>query len=165
LLASQGLVEFVANKGAFVREVSRAGLLEIYDLRAVLTGHACELAARERDEGGVSALRGLHAEMSDAAKSDPALYYTLNLRFHDQLVRMASSPRLQAMIDGLVKEMHLFRQVSLSRHPDMAQSNREHNEIIEAIAMGDEASARRLGEAHVRAGKMRFETAARSTAS
>jgi DNA-binding GntR family transcriptional regulator len=163
LLASQGLVEFVANKGAYVREVSAAELAEIYMLRSLLTGFACELAAQRG--GSMARVEALYAQMADAiAADDAAAYYRLNLEFHAQLVEMSGSARLQTMIEGLVKEQHLFRQVSLVRTPDMAQSNREHRAILDVLAAGDSAAARRLGEAHVRAGRERFEAASKGLA-
>jgi len=163
LLSSKGLVEIIANKGAYVRSISREDMLEIYDLRAVLTGHACQLAAQS-DAKDSNVLESLHQKMNAAADAeDAALYYKLNLKFHDELIAMAGSPKLTAMLDALIKEAHLFRQLSLVRHPDMAQSNREHGEIMHAIANGDGEAARTLGEAHVRAGKQRFEAAATKT--
>jgi DNA-binding GntR family transcriptional regulator len=99
------------------------------------------------------------------ATNDSAAYYQLNLAFHAQLVEMSGSGRLKAMIGGLVKEQHLFRQVSLTRTPDMAQSNREHRALLDVMAKGDGEAARRLGEAHVRAGRDRFEAASKGLAS
>ncbi len=163
LLTSRGLVEFIAFRGAFVRKISRAELLEIYDLRAVLTGQACYLAALKAG-GDAAPLNDLHDRMEKAADSNKAdKYYTLNLKFHECLVDMAGSSRLRTMIDSLVNEMHLYRQVSLRSHPDMAQSNREHRAILDAIIQGDAEKARELGEAHVRAGKKRFEAAGAET--
>lgn len=160
LLSNQGLVEFVANKGAFVRQVSRADMLEIYDLRAVLTGHACELAATNSD-CDVMALRTLLDNMDAASRDDDAdAYYALNLTFHDRLVESSGSKRLSTMTASLVKEAHLFRKLSLSSLQDMRTSNAEHVEIVEAIAARDPERARALGERHVRAGKARFEAAA-----
>lgn len=160
LLSSQGLIEFVANKGAYVRSIDQTELLEIYDLRAVLTGYACRRATINGGER-IAELQSLHAQMYKAAeKNDAGTYYTLNLQFHECLIEMAQSPRLKAMTDGLIKEMHLFRQVSLKRHPDMAQSSLEHGEILAAIESGDDKRAQRLGESHVSAGKKRFEKAA-----
>lgn len=163
LLASQGLVEFVANKGAYVREVSREELAEIYMLRALLTGFACELAARRG--GSMERVEALYAQMQEAvAANDSAAYYRLNLEFHARLVEMSGSARLKTMLEGLVKEQHLFRQMSLTRGPDMAQSNREHRAILDVLARGDGEAARQLGEAHVRAGRDRFEAASRGLA-
>lgn len=160
LLASQGLIEFVANKGAYVREISREEVGEIYMLRALLTGFACELAALRG--GSMDRLKELCRQMDAAvAGNDAAAYYPLNLQFHAELVEMSGSGRLRSMIEGLVKEQHLFRQVSLFRAPDMAQSNREHRAILDALVAGDSATARRLGEAHVQAGRDRFEAASK----
>lgn len=160
LLVSRGLVEFIANKGAYVREIAPEEMREIYDLRALLTGQACALAAQKAGEEGVARLNDLHERMSKAAeKSEADEYYRLNLEFHDVLVELADSPRLKEFLAGLVREAHLFRQVSLLRHPDMSTSNEEHGRIVEAIASGDEHLAREQGEAHVRAGKRRFEAA------
>lgn len=159
LVASKGLVEIVANKGAYVRKISRADLLEIYDLRAVLTGHACQLAAAN-PKRSMTELEALYARMAEAIGGDTGAYYALNLEFHTRLIEMADNTRLSAMTDGLTKEAHLFRQVSLRRLPDMTQSNAEHRLILDAIARGDEGAARQHGEDHVRAGMRRFEATA-----
>lgn len=159
LLASRGLVEFVANKGAYVREIAADEMSEIYDLRSLLTGQACALAAKSGAKD-IAALFTLHELMSKAAaQADLDDYFRLNLTFHHRLVELAGSPRLQEMLATLTREAHLFRQVSLSRIPDMQSSNIEHLRIIEAIASGDANAARLHGEAHVQAGKQRFEAA------
>lgn len=159
LLAAKGLVEFIVNKGAFVREVSADEMLEIYSLRAILTGHACERAS-QAPEAEKSDLPQLLDAMGVAAEAgDAEAYYELNLRFHDRLNALAHSPRLSEMLAGLIRETHLFRQVSLARHPDMERSNLEHRAIVDAILLGDGAAARRSGEAHVRAGMARFQAA------
>lgn len=163
LLASRGLVEFIVNKGAFVREVDADEMLEIYSLRALLTGHACERAAHapHAEKQGLSAML---TDMDEAAAAaDAETYYRLNLAFHDRLNELAESPRLSEMLASLIREMHLFRQVSLSRHPDMARSNIEHRRIVEAILAGDADAARRAGESHVRAGMARFQAAFQSS--
>lgn len=159
LLVSRGLVEFVVNRGAFVREVSAEEMVEIYGLRAVLTGYACELAALAAQEDK-SGLEGMLADMDDAAEAhDPDRYFELNLAFHDRLNALANSERLTELLAGLVREMRLFRRLSLSSHPDMRRSNIEHRRIVDAILAGDAKAARRAGEAHVRAGMARFREA------
>ncbi|HEV7372200.1 GntR family transcriptional regulator [Arenibaculum sp.] len=160
LLSNHGLVEFIANKGAFVRQIDRGEMLEIYDLRAVLTGHACELAAMRATPAETQALSDLLERMDAAtATNDAAGYYGLNLDFHALLMETAKSTRLRSYTEGLNKEAHLYRQVSLQTLPDMEQSNRDHAAIVAAIRAGEAQNARELGEAHVRAGKARFEAA------
>jgi len=159
LLAAKGLVEFIVNKGAYVREIDASEMLEIYELRAILTGYACERAARAPD-ASKQGLTAMLDEMDTAAKAaDADRYFELNLAFHQRLNELAESPRLTEMLAGLIRETQLFRQVSLARHPDMERSNIEHRTIVDAILKNDGKSARRAGEAHVRAGMARFRTA------
>lgn len=157
LLMSRGLVEFVVNKGAFVREVGADEMIEIYSLRAILTGYACERAAVASDTEKAG-LPNMLDDMDKAAQAaDAERYFELNIAFHDRLNTLAASPRLSEMLAGLIREMRLFRMLSLSRHPDMERSNIEHRRIVEAILAGDPETARRAGEAHVRAGMVRFQ--------
>lgn len=163
LLASRGLVEFIVNKGAFVREVDADEMLEIYSLRALLTGHACERAAQAAPEEKQGLLTMLAEMDKAAAAADADAYYSLNLAFHDRLNALAQSPRLTEMLSSLIREMHLFRQVSLARYPDMTRSNIEHKRIVDAIIDGDSDAARCAGEGHVRAGMARFQSAFQSS--
>lgn len=161
-LVNSGLVQFVANKGAFVREIDEADMLELYDLRAVLTGYACGLAASHASDADRADLLALRDELVDAARSgDRDAYFDRNLAFHDRLIAMAKGRRLAGIYDGLVKEAHLFRRVSLQTFTDIEQSLSDHCEIVDAILAGDADQARRAGEAHVMAGKRRFTEAAR----
>lgn len=157
-LALRGLVEFVANKGAYVRAVDARAMLEIYDLRSVLTGHACKLAAERRTSDELEAFERSVNDMDACVKrGDVAEYYKLNLAFHDLLVAAAGGGRLAAFSDTLANEATLFRRASLGTPQEMAASNAEHAAIVAAIRRGDGARARELGEAHVLAGKRRFE--------
>lgn len=157
-LASRGLVEFVANKGAYVRAIDAQAMLEIYDLRSVLTGHACKLAAERRSAEELKEFERRVKEMDACVKSrDVAQYYKLNIDFHDLLVAVAGGGRLATFSDTLSKEAALFRRVSLGNPQEMAASNAEHAAIVAAIRRADGARARELGEAHVLAGKRRFE--------
>jgi DNA-binding GntR family transcriptional regulator len=157
-LALRGLVEFVANKGAYVRAVDARAMLEIYDLRSVLTGHACKLAAERCTPDELEAFERSVNDMDACVKrGDVAEYYKLNLAFHDLLVGVAGGGRLATFTDTLANEANLFRRVSLGSPQEMAASNAEHRAIVEAIRRADGARARELGEAHVLAGKSRFE--------
>lgn len=159
-LANDGLVSFVANRGAFVREVDEPDMLEIYDLRAVLTGHACSLAAEKAQPASLEEAKTLLKAMDRATGAEDAeTYYDLNLRFHALLMEMAGSGRLARSYGSLVKESHLFRRVSLKNLTDMSESNAHHEAIIAAIEARDAQTARTRGETHVIAGKHRFQAA------
>jgi DNA-binding GntR family transcriptional regulator len=156
-LERSGLVVAVRNQGSYVRTVSAAEALEIYDLRAAITGLACAELARRRDAAGLSALRGLVRGMDAARRAgDARAYYALNLDFHDALLRQGAGPRTQRLHADLGNELHLFRRRALVEAENMRASNAEHATILRAIAAGDPAAARAAGEAHIAGGKRRF---------
>ncbi|MBM3525736.1 MAG: GntR family transcriptional regulator, partial [Alphaproteobacteria bacterium] len=113
-LERAGLLRVVVNRGAFVRETSETELLEVYELRAVLTGLACARAAAAATPVDVVALRKRVAAM-DAARAarDERAYFTANVAFHDDLIRLAAGPRLAEIYAGLVRAARLFRERSL----------------------------------------------------
>jgi DNA-binding GntR family transcriptional regulator len=156
-LERAGLLRSVVNRGVFVRETSEPELLEVYELRAVLTGFACARAAANASASDVAALRRVLAAMEAArARGDEEGYFATNVEFHEALLRLAASPRLSEIYADLVRTARLFRQRSLETAGAMAESNDEHRRIVAAIAAQDGRAARREGEAHVLAGKRRF---------
>jgi DNA-binding GntR family transcriptional regulator len=156
-LERAGLVEAQVNRGVYVREVSVEQALEIYEMRGLITGFACaRLAAastaEQRAELGAMVQRMERA----AAAGDQALYYDINLAFHDRLMQFAGNGRAKAMYDALVKESHLCRRRSLFSPRNMGESNAEHAAILDAIRRGDADAARRVGEEHIIGGRRRF---------
>ncbi|MBM3538262.1 MAG: FCD domain-containing protein [Alphaproteobacteria bacterium] len=159
-LERAGLVTAVVNYGVYVRKVSREEAFELYDLRALLTGFACQRLAETASGEQRRHLSNLVSRMDAAARSgNSTTYYALNLEFHDALMRFAGNGRAKQIDESLIKEMHLFRQRSLVAPANMLESNAEHQAIVAAIGAGDAEAARRAGETHVRGGRRRFSGA------
>ncbi|MFH1554578.1 MAG: FCD domain-containing protein [Pseudomonadota bacterium] len=155
-LERAGLVTSVVNHGSFVRAIEADEAAEIYDLRAVLFGFACSRLAAHMSAEQEAVLEDLLAQMDLAVKKSKAtLYYQLNLRFHEQVMNFCGHRRLKETYESLLKEMHLVRQRSLMSAASMRESNAEHAALLAAMAAGDVARARQLGEAHAQGGKRR----------
>ena len=93
-LEGAGLVVTVVNQGSFVRRVSAEEAHELYEIRVVLTGHACAQLARQATPEQIATLHGLTERMAAAeAATDAAGYYLLNLEFHAALMRFAGNKR------------------------------------------------------------------------
>lgn len=160
-LEQLGLVTAIAHRGVFVRKVEVADLLELYDVRALLTGFACALLARQRRPEQLAQLRELLARMAAAtASGDGAAYYQINLEFHAALMTLSGHRKSAEIYGSLLKTAHLARRVSLAVSGNMQESEREHVAIVDAIAAGDAEAARRAGEEHVLHGKRRMVAAA-----
>jgi DNA-binding GntR family transcriptional regulator len=156
-LERTGLVVAVRNQGSFVRQVSAEEALEIYDLRAALTGLACARLAEAATPAQLAALRDLVRRMEEARRAGEArAYYAANLDFHAALLGFGAGPRARRLYEELGNELHLFRRRALVQPENMRESNAEHAAIVKAIAAGDGPAARAAGEAHIAGGKRRF---------
>ncbi len=141
-LVEAGLVEFVPNRGVFVRQVSLDQAIAAYEVRAALFSMAGRLAARRRRKEEIIRLRGLVHDMDEAIeKRGGEGYYQLNLDLHATVMEAARNERLAATYQGLVKELHLFRAKNLDRMDHARVSNIEHAAMVEAIVDGDEVRA------------------------
>lgn len=157
-LERTGLVVGVRNQGSYVRQVSAEEALEIYDIRAAITGLACARLAGSATRAQLADLRTLVKRMDEARRGEDApAYYAANLDFHAALLAHGGGPRARRLYEELGNELHLFRRRALVQPENMRQSNAEHAAILRAIAAGDAAAARAAGEAHIAGGKRRFQ--------
>lgn len=163
-LAAKGFVEVVRNRGVFVRQLSIEDALEVYDLRAALLGLAGRLVAQKMTDALLAKLTAQVEAMEDAAKSeDFARYYPLNLEFHRTIVEASGNRILADEYHRFVKKMHLFRARSLVQGGGLAVSNREHREMLEALASGDVERAHATHWRHVEQAKARLLRALEET--
>jgi len=157
ILTGIGLVTAVPNRGVFVRQISVREMLEIYELRALLFGHAAEQAAEHLEAVHRAEFEQLLAQMDEACeRGDGTRYYTVNLRFHALILELGGNRRAHQAYDDYVKELHLFRRRYFDAAGNMRRSNAEHRQIFEAIASGAAARARSLAQRHVLEGRQRL---------
>jgi DNA-binding GntR family transcriptional regulator len=156
-LMQAGLVDGIANRGVVVRRIGLEEALDLYDLRAVIFGFACETLARRRTQAQLAALEEALREMGAALEAgDKERYYQLNIAFHAHILALSGNRRARATYESVVKEMHLFRRRGLSRVGNIAASLAEHRTIVAAIGAGDAEAAFGAGRTHVRHGRERF---------
>jgi DNA-binding GntR family transcriptional regulator len=160
-LADSGLIDLIANRGAFVHETTLDEVRNLYDLRGAIFAMACGAAARgvgaghdtdlaEKLRQNLDAMRAVHD------RDDRAAYYDLNIEFHDMLLNAAGNPKAKTIYDNLVREMHLFRRRGLSIATNIAQSIAEHAAIQDAVEAGDAAAARHAAQTHIDQGFARY---------
>lgn len=160
-LADSGLIDLIANRGAFIHETTLAEVRNLYDLRGAIFAMACAASARRVGEGAEPQLvrsleENLERMRETQEQNETKTYYTLNIEFHDMLLDGAGNPRAKAMYDNMVKEMHLFRRRGLSIATNIARSLEEHLAICEAVAAGDPEAARAAADRHITSGFARY---------
>ncbi|KMK68470.1 transcriptional regulator [Puniceibacterium sp. IMCC21224] len=160
-LVDSGLIDLIANRGAFVHETTVAEVRNLYDLRGAIFAMACSSSAQRVAEGietGLPAqLQNNLDQMQEAhGRNDTELYYKLNIEFHDMLLGAAGNPKAKTIYDNLVREMHLFRRRGLSIASNIARSIAEHQVISAAVTNGDVEAARAAAQMHIVSGLARY---------
>ena len=139
-LIQEGLVEYEPHRGAFVRVMSLADRLDVYVAREAIEVGATHriLAAPPADlselRAALDALRAAAAETDHV--SDPMI--DADIRFHQELVDLAGSPRLMRAHETLAAETRML----LRHHPDYPMSTyvTDHDRLLEAFERRDPAT-------------------------
>ena len=156
-LAEQGFVYLFPNRGVYVKRLDRTDAMEVYDLRAGLTGLAASLLAPIVTETQIDHLQGLLGDMDGAAAAaDFAAFYRLNLEFHDVIVEATGNSRLIKSYRSLVKEFQLFRIHGLVAQEALMRSCVEHRAIVEGLRARDAQASYDASYSHVASGKQRM---------
>jgi DNA-binding GntR family transcriptional regulator len=152
-LESSGLVEARKHSGVFVRIHDAKEIDDLYDLRALLDGHAGGLVARQavRERKALAQqLAGHLATMkSAAAAKDTQTYYGANLEFHWAMVEAAGNAALAKTYRSIVQQLHVSRLRNLSDLPGMRASITEHRAIHAALVAGNAQQLQALLVTHV----------------
>ncbi|MBB5077899.1 GntR family transcriptional regulator [Nonomuraea endophytica] len=133
LLGHERLLDHRLNRGVFVRVLSAEDVADLYRVRRVLQ----DAAVRRRPTG--AALAVIREAVADAERSAAADDWrgvgTANIRFHQALVAMNGSPRLDETMRQLLAELRLVFHVMKNPrtfHEPFVELNRKLLELIEA---------------------------------
>jgi len=147
VLAVEGLVTMKVRRGAYVTEMSREDVAQVYHLLGLLEADAAGEAARQAGAGQLAELRQLHERLEKQVKNRDAFFAT-NEAFHMKLLEVAGNRWRRQIVDDLRKVMKLNRHHSLFRQGRLASSLAEHRELMAAIEGRDARAATRLMRSH-----------------
>jgi len=151
VLAVEGLVTMKVRRGAYVTEMSRDDVAQVYHLLALLESDAAATVAATATDTQRTELAQLHARL-EAQLSRHDAFFATNEQFHVALLQMAGNRwALQTALD-LRKVMKLNRHHSLFRQGRLAESLLEHRALMEAIEDRDGEAAARLMKGHFERG-------------
>lgn len=142
LLAQEGLIERSPRKGAYVRELDRREIEELYRVRAALEELALERTSESPDKTQ-SCLMTLDTIMSKMEKvhEDTKQYHELNFRFHKTIVETAGSHLLLNLYKQIEGPLKILLRVSFEAPDAVLQSLSEHRRILAAIYQGNPTEA------------------------
>ncbi|HSQ72304.1 MAG TPA: GntR family transcriptional regulator [Rubrivivax sp.] len=149
VLAVEGLVTMKVRRGAYVTEMSRDDVAQVYHLLALLESDAAGDVAEHGSESELAQLRLLHDRMEKLARQREA-FFAANEAFHMALLQIAGNRWRSQIVADLRKVMKLNRHHSLLKQGRLADSLAEHRALMEALGtrQREQATARMLEHFH-----------------
>lgn len=151
-LHGDGLVELTHQRGARVTGYARAGLTDIFEMRALLEGFA---ARRVAESGGADTahLTALCDAMETAAagRVDASDEITkLNLQFHSAIHEACGNALLPKLLRDVIAIALVRRTFQEYDEAETSRSFGQHRELVRAISARDGAWAEAVMVAHIR---------------
>lgn len=150
MLAAEGLVELLPNRGAVVLQLSEQDVYDTFEVIGCLEGQAGALAAERIGDAELGEIRALHFEMLAAhARRDLPAYYTLNSAIHRQINTAARNRVLTQTYTQINARLQSLRFRSNFDEAKWAHAVEEHGQMIEALTARDAERLRQLLVTHL----------------
>jgi DNA-binding GntR family transcriptional regulator len=137
-LATEGLVDRAANRGATVRQISIAEAIQITEARAALESLIARHAARHATASDCAELEGVITRMRVAVAADDAPAYSeLNSVLHTRLRQISRHTVADSLVENLRNRSahHKYRLASMPGRS--AESVEQHASIVAAVVAHD----------------------------
>ena len=151
MLAAEGLVELVPNRGAIAVALSEEDVLNTFEVMGGLEAQSGELAAQRITEAELAEIQAMHFEMMAAyTRRDLSTYYRLNARIHDAISAAAKNPVLATVYAQVNARLQALRFRSNQDGDKWKRAVQEHERMIAALTARDPAAMRQVLLEHLR---------------
>lgn len=150
MLAAEGLVELLPNRGAIALHLNRDDVLNTFEVMAGLEGQSGELAAQRITEAELNNIKALHYEMLAAyTRQDLSTYYRLNSEIHRAINAAAKNPVLTATYNQVNARLQALRFRSNQDGEKWARAVQEHDAMVAALEARDSVAMREVLLTHL----------------
>jgi DNA-binding GntR family transcriptional regulator len=136
VLAAEGLVELLPNRGARVRQLSEQMLAELFDVMGGLEALAGRLACENITDAEIAEIERLHYEMYGFyLHRDMHGYFRINQLIHQKIVEASRNATLLAAYANFAGRIRRVRySANFARQRERwGEAMREHESILEAL--------------------------------
>lgn len=142
VLASEGLLELLPNRGARVSRLTANQVDEMFPVMGVLEGLAGKIACERITDAEIDGIRALHYQMAAHHKRrELGEYFALNQKIHEKIMAATGNATLAGMYASLAARIRMARYRANFSQSRWDQAMAEHEEILDALA---ERNGRRL---------------------
>ena len=138
VLATEGLIELLPNRGARIWKLAIEDIDEVFPIIAVLDSLAGELAVQNISHEEISEVKALHYQMAfHYTKGERREYFILNQKIHQKILMAAKNPTLVKIYNSLSGRLHRARYLANISQERLDQAMKEHEEIFLSLECRD----------------------------
>ncbi len=151
VLASEGLVELMPNRGARISMITSREVEEMFELASGLERLAAELVVERATDGELEEMRTTHQRMIEfhraGRRSD---YFRLNQRIHNGIIALTGNAVLIGTYAELMRKIRRARYAAIMSQARWDESVHEHEDLMNALVDRDGVRAGAVLLKHVR---------------
>src|ERR1700758_2217084 len=136
VLAAEGLIDLLPNRGARVRQLSRRDLQELFEVMGGMESLAGRLACETITDEEIAEIERLHYQMYGYyLHRDMHNYFLVNQRIHERIVEASRNETLRATYANFAGRIRRVRYSAnfARKRQRWAEAMREHEAILDAL--------------------------------
>lgn len=150
VLASEGLLELMQNRGAVVTPLTARDVEETFPVLASLELTAGEMACRNIENDEIAAIRGLHRQMVERfRRGDRPGYFGIDQKIHESLVAASGNSVLAATHRSISARLQRARYAANISQERWKRAVEEHDQILAALEARNGKQLGALLKAHL----------------
>jgi DNA-binding GntR family transcriptional regulator len=157
VLASDGFVKKLPNRGYVVKQYTIEEIEELYEVRLALELYTVERLATKKQTTQLAAeladLKQTWTELLKESSKKPEEFAILDTLFHDTLARALGNASLLRCLRIINERLTLFRMLDFDRRDRAEHTCHQHLEILERILAKDAPGARAAMRKNIEEGR------------
>ncbi|MBC8158236.1 MAG: GntR family transcriptional regulator [Rhodospirillales bacterium] len=150
VLASEGLVELMPNRGATVASFTSEDLDETFPIIGALEALSGEIACEQITDTEIAEIRALHYQMVlHYQKGELHEYFQINQTIHEKILAATHNGTLTNIYNSLSGRVSPARFRANMSKPRWAEAVEEHENILKALEARDGQTLSRLLKTHL----------------
>jgi len=148
MLVKDGLLEDRPRQGVFIKKFNKEEILELYDIREVLSGLCARYAALNATNKEFNELETIYNRMKIAVLNNKFdEYANLDMELHEKIITYSKAIKSSNIISNFYIILFTFH-AGIVRSPLI--TIKEHREIIDSLRVGNSETAEKLMRIHIR---------------
>lgn len=154
VLATNGFVRRMDNRGYAVKQVNLRELEELYEVRLALELYAIEsIANRGVPAPALMSLRAVWAELAEGAPRKGEELAELDTNFHETLAALLGNETLLQQLKAINERLLVFRMIDFDKAHRIDSTCVQHLEVLDRIAAQDAEGARAAMRRNIEEGR------------